>query len=65
MATQNELRTVIFQDISGKMMDGFFHKWVMKKGEYGDEYNLALIERENGTMVEIHCESITFTDRNS
>lgn len=41
---------------------GLFHKWVTKKEDNGEEFVRALIEKEDGTIDEVHHTTIKFTD---
>ena len=46
-----------------KIRKGFFHSWFKKVGEQGDEYIWAIIELEDGKIIEEGANSIKFTDR--
>jgi len=41
---------------------GLFHSLIKKKEDEGSEYILVLIEDENGSLQEVHKDTIRFID---
>ena len=59
---KDELRRVSYT-INDQSFQGYFHKWMIKKDEQGNESAVALIENLHaGNMVEIPSGNMIFED---
>lgn len=64
LTLSEDLRPIEYEQIEGgEKLKGWFHRWIQKTDEEGDEYVVALVEDERGAMSYANCESVVFTDR--
>jgi len=57
---KDELRVVSYT-LGDQTYEGYFHKWVIKKDNFGSEYAMALIEDKiTGAVHEIERSHILF-----
>ena len=62
--TKEELRPIeIGHGYTKNIKKGYFHRWFKKVGEQGDEYMWALVELEDGKVIEESADAIKFMDR--
>jgi len=64
MGTNKEdLRPVVTGGEYAKQRNGFFHVWLKKIGDMGDEYLIGVVEYDDGSLGEVYPSDIKFADR--
>ncbi|MFT3912264.1 MAG: hypothetical protein QM737_22745 [Ferruginibacter sp.] len=60
---KDKLRPVQIKSAINKPKIGWFHKWFTIVDEYQSEHVLAIIENEDGKLINLGPEDFHFTDR--
>jgi hypothetical protein len=59
---KDDLRKVGYS-LNGMPLNGYFHQWIIKKDEFGNDFAMGLIENsETGAVHEIERGVILFQD---